>query len=125
MTTCRDIIERAFRKLGTTAVGEAISANEASDGLEALNFMLAGMELDGVYIAHTDRALDDAFPMPDRFREGITYMLAARLSSEYEAPPTFDADDFLRKLQAAYTVADEVAMPFELLVPPIRRRRLR
>lgn len=52
MSTALDMIKRARRLIGALAVGETLEAELASDGLEALNAMLASWSLDelAVYV---------------------------------------------------------------------------
>lgn len=112
MTTVRDIIERAYRKIGVVAIDEPMSAEQASEGLSAFNEMVSAWALAGVTLtpAFTDATINDAFPLADKFREGTIYLLASRLAPEWLAPVTFDADDFFRKIQAAYAVVNEVVI---------------
>ncbi|MDX1811033.1 MAG: hypothetical protein R3240_03740 [Gammaproteobacteria bacterium] len=45
-TTASDIITRAYRILGELGTGEALTATQASDGLEALNALLDSLSID-------------------------------------------------------------------------------
>jgi hypothetical protein len=119
MTTVRDIIFRAGRKIGMADM----NADEASAGLDAFNDMVQGWKLDGIDVWHLN-ALNDGFPMvdapmsdftfaslfpmPDAFREGATFCLASRMAPEYGL--AFDADDFVRKVQAHYATIVPAAM---------------
>lgn len=47
MTTARQFINRALKKIGILGVGETISAEEAADGLVVLNDMLDSWSVDG------------------------------------------------------------------------------
>lgn len=107
MATVRDIVERAHRKLGVVAQDEAMTADQGQAGLDAFNEMLHAWALDGITLdpAFADTTLVAAFPLADKYREGTIYLLASRLSPEYQAPANFDADDFFRKLQGDYFVA--------------------
>lgn len=111
MTTCREIVTAACRKIGIVAHDEAMDADMASNGMAALNYMLSAWELDGIALEHIDLALTDTFPLANKFREGVIYCLAARIAPAYTVPAGFDADDFFRKVQAAYTSAPDVEMP--------------
>ena len=110
MSTVRDIIERAFRKVGVVAHDEPMTADEADAGLAAFNEMLSAWDLDGIDLSYTDKALSDTFPLADKFREGTIYLLASRLSPEFSAPQGFDADDFFRKIQASYMTIGEATI---------------
>lgn len=50
MTTARGIITSAMRKIGALTKGEPISADEASDGLEMLNDLLASLSNDSLIV---------------------------------------------------------------------------
>ncbi len=124
MTTVLDVITRAHRKLGISGQGEALSAEMAAEGLDALNDMMAGWALQGISRVHrTLETGSEAFPMAPEFIEGVVYLLASRLGPNYEVPPSFDASRFLRQLQAAFLVVDEVEMPTALTRLPSGRRR--
>lgn len=112
MTTVRDIVERAYRKIGVVAIDEPMGAEYADAGLDAFNEMLSGWELRGIALspAFTDAALADTFPLADKFREGTIYLLASRIAPEWSAPVAFDADDFFRRIQAAYLTVSDVTV---------------
>lgn len=120
MTTVRDIIERAYRKIGVVAQDEPMQAEQASTGLSAFNEMVSAWALYGITLspAFTDAALADAFPLADKFREGTIYLLASRLAPEWKEPTAFDADDFFRRVQAAYMVIAEAEIDRNLSVMP-------
>jgi len=48
--TANDIIERAYRILGDLGTGEAMTASQANDGLEALNAMLDSLSIERLMI---------------------------------------------------------------------------
>ena len=123
MTTVRDIVERAHRKIGVAPLDEPLTAEMADNGLDAFNEMLSAWALDGITLspAFTDATLADTFPLADKFREGTVYLLAERLRPDYTRPATFNADDFFRKIQAAYTVIPTVTVPSVLLRTPSQR----
>lgn len=115
MTTVSDIIDRALRKITVIAHDDPATAEDAANALEALNGMLAEWKLRGVDISHADLALTDAFPLGNEYRDGVVYMLGARLSPDYSLPPFFDADDFFRVIQTAYYVPQEAEMDDAIL----------
>ena len=119
MTTASVIIERAFRKLGVRAEDEALTADQLAYGLETFNAMMNGFELFGIALAWVDKASDEDIGLALKFDEGLTYILAERLSPDYAAP--FNADDFLRRLQASYLVIAEAVMPSSILRTPSQR----
>ena len=118
MTTTRDIVTRAFRKIGVVSEGEALDADTADAGLDALNMMLHGWKLKGVDLTHTNLALSDTFSLDPEYEEGTVYLLAARLSPDYMAPASFDADDWFRGIQAAYMTITAATLPVALTTLP-------
>ena len=118
MTTARDIVERAFRKLGVVASDEAMTADQAQNGLDALNMMMHGWMLDGIDVGHIDLQLADVFTMQPQFEEGCVYLLAERLSPDYSAPAAFDVSAFKKRLSAAYLI-----IPDSKLDAVLTRRR--
>jgi hypothetical protein len=117
MTTVADIVTRALRKLGVASASQPISASDLNDGADALNMMLHAWKLSGVDLAHVDVVSTDTFPLAAEFEEGTVYVLASRISPDYEAPQNFDADDWFRRIQAAYLVINDVKMPSALMYP--------
>lgn len=111
MTTMHDIINRAYRKINISGAGETLDAEMADEGLDALNDMLHGWKLRGVDLLHTDLGLTDPFPLAAEFREGTYYVLASRLSPNYQIPPSFDPDKWFRAIQAAYLVIPTAIIP--------------
>lgn len=123
MATVRDIVARALRKISVIDGHDAPDADEMAAGVDALNEMLAAWELSSVDVSHTALAAGDTFPLAAKFEEGTIYNLAARMSPEYIVPVGFDADDFFRKIQAAYSTLLEVDMPAALTSMPSRYDR--
>lgn len=111
MTTAADIVTRALRKIGVATASQPVNANELNDGVTALNAMMHAWKLAGVDVEHVDLTATDDFPLGPEFEEGTVYVLASRLSPDYEVPQGFDADDWFRKIQAAYLVINDVRMP--------------
>ena len=85
--------------------------------------MLAAWKLADVDITHTALALTDTFPIADEYEEGTVYMLAARIAPDFNYPVGFDADDFFRRIQAAYCSLPSLTVPNALLRPPSREAR--
>ena len=111
MTTVRDIVETAFRHIGVVAQDDAMTSDEGQSGLTAFNNMISAWALDGIALTSTDAAPNETFPLADKYREGVGYLLAMRLSPGWSAPANFDADDFFRKIQASYVVIADAAIP--------------
>lgn len=118
MTTARDIVERAFRKIGVVADDEPMTASQAENGVNTLNMMMHGWLLDGIDIGHIDLDLADVFKMEPQFEEGCVYLLAERLSPDYSAPVNFSTSDFKKRLSAAYLI-----IPDSKLDRTLTRRR--
>lgn len=118
MTTVSQIVTRAFRKLGISGVGDNVTDDEMAEGVDALNMMIHGWALRGTQWSWSDQAAGDTFNLPSQYHEGVVYLLAARLSPDYQTPPTFDADDWFRAIQASDMVIEEAAMPSGLTRMP-------
>lgn len=119
----REIVSLAHRKLGIQAATRPLTGEQMADGVTALNLMLHSFKTRGVDLAHVDLEADDDFTMPPEFREGVVYLLAERLSPDYMIPPTFNAKDWWRGIQAYYFDRMEVDMPQELVRMPSYPRR--
>lgn len=124
MTTATQIIVRAFRKSGIGQLGEALDAESLSEGLDALNAMMAAWKLSGVDITHTALDYEGTFPLGAEYEEGTVYLLASRLNPSYQIPDAFDADAWFRTFQAAYFTVAEVALPKAMQMFPSQRTRL-
>lgn len=83
MATALDVIKWALRKTKVLASGEAPSAQETADALEALNDMLAGWRINGIDIAHVALASGDAIDVPNDHLEAIKSNLAVRIGEEF------------------------------------------
>ena len=128
MATARDIVTRSMRLIGALAAGETASAEDASDGLDALNGMLHGWAVEGVDLIHTTLALTDTLLVEDAFLEGIRYNLAIRLAPEFGAVvpshvPTL-ADEAFKAFQAHNLEFDDELKPDFALHPRFSTRRI-
>ncbi len=123
MATMRDIIKRAYRKIGIVAFDVDMTADQASEGLETLNSLFHEWKLRSVDISHSDLGLDDAFPLGDEFKEGTVHILAGRISPNYEAPAAFDPDDFFRAIRISYLTISEVSLDRALYEVPSKKAR--
>ncbi|WP_306127934.1 hypothetical protein [Roseovarius sp. MMSF_3350] len=120
MATVLDIVTRAYRKINVTAQDEDLNADDISVGVDAFNMMLHAWKLAGVDTEHTDVTSSDTFPLADEYQEGTVYLLASRLSPDYVRPQAFDADDWFRKMQAAYMEISASSVPTSLTRTPSR-----
>ena len=117
MTTVRDIIERAYRKIGIKAEDEAISGDMLTNGVDNFNSMLFGWKIFGIDVLHVEQTAPDTFALGDEFVEGTIYQLAERLSNDFVVPaPSSDA--FFRALQIAYLVMPTATLDGALTRPP-------
>lgn len=122
MATTLDIVQRALRKARILAPGMDAEAENASAALDDLNMMLAAWKLAAVDTEHTALTLTATFPLDAEFEEGTVYMLASRIMDDFTFPRSFDADDFFRKIQAAYCEVGTVTIPPGLTCMPSQRR---
>lgn len=123
MATTLEIVTRALKKIGVVAKDETLQAEDVQDGVDALNMMLHAWKLQAVDISHSDLAATDTFPLASEYHEGTVYTLASRLSPDYVIPAAFDADDWFRKIQAAYQTPETVSIPKALTQMPSQFRR--
>ena len=99
MSSSAQIVIRALKRLRVLGSGEDPSAEDAADGLAALNAMIAGWEADGIKVSGD-------VPLDARFEEGVVAMLAVRLADDYGKEPSSvvvrDAEIGWERLQAAF-----------------------
>jgi hypothetical protein len=129
MTTVRDIVARAYRKIGMSDP----TGDEFRAGVDAFNDMVHGWRADGIDVWGINLALNDGLPMvgrdigdfgdgspipfPEAFREGAIFMLAERLAPEFSAPVNFDANVFMRRMRAHYAADIRVSFDDALRLP--------
>lgn len=118
MTATSEIVTRALRKARVVAKDETATADDMADGVDALNMMLHQWKLRGVDLTHTNLAAADTFSLNAEYEEGTVYLLAERLSKDYNRPVGFDADDFFRAIQAAYMTISVATIPNPLTKMP-------
>jgi hypothetical protein len=121
MATVRDIVERAYRKIGVVAIDEAMTADQAELGMNALNDMFHALVLDGIDVGWSDAELADQFALDARFNEGTVYMLASRLAPDF-ARPGFDETRWRQGLAAAFLIVPIVHVDGILRRTPLQRR---
>ena len=110
MTTVRDIVERAYRKIGVVAHDEPLTADQAANGRDAFNMMVAGWALHGIDTETGPVDLPDAFPLQAKFEDATVYLLAEKLAPDFVVAAPF-ADDAFRAIQAAYMQIEEAEIP--------------
>lgn len=121
MATARDIVERALRKIGVVASDEAMTPDQAANGVDALNMMMHGWVMDGIDIAHTDLDAADEVPLQPQFIEGCVYLLAERLAPDFSMQG-FDVRAFKRRLSAAYLIIPDARIDTGLRNTSSQRR---
>jgi hypothetical protein len=109
MATVNDIVTRAYRKIGVVAIDEAMTADQAEIGQDALNMMMNALVLDGIDVAWSDAVLADQFAMEPAFHEGLVYMLASRLAPDFSVP-AFNESAFKRRIAAAYVIVPDAVI---------------
>lgn len=104
--TVRDTITQALTMLGVSLSGNAPTGPEAADGVKAYNGMLHGWKGQGVDVGHIDQTINDDLVLDPMHHEGITALLAIRLSGDYSAQVPASvaiiASNGWSALQAAY-----------------------
>lgn len=118
MATATDIVTAALRKIGVASRDESPEGHDLAEGLRTLNQMMHGWKLSGVDLEHTDLDGGDTFPLAAEYEEGAIYCLAARLSPDYMVPQGFDADDWFRRIQAAYMQIEAAELDLAIRKPP-------
>lgn len=99
MSSSAQIVARALRRIRVIGSGEDPSAEDAADGLSALNAMIAGWQADGIEVSGD-------VPLDARFEEGVVALLAVRLADDFGATAPAgvvnDAAIGMRRLEAAF-----------------------
>lgn len=122
-TSVRDIVQRAYRKIGVLAIDDNLTGDDAQHGVNLFNDMLHAWETRGVDVSHSDLTIDEPFPLADKYREGTIYLLAERLAPDYTRPANFDADAWFRAIQADYATEVTLTVPAPLTNSPSREDR--
>jgi hypothetical protein len=144
MTTARDIIAGAYRRLGLLPLGADLDPDRAGAGLSMYNDMLNAWAADGIIpgpakpplqFAHcaspdaapaADYSLNDDFPFLPQFVEGAKAMLAVELASAsgMEAQPSTQdrAKKAYEALLAHYMSAPRAGQDLALTWLPSLRR---
>lgn len=60
MTTARDLIEQAMKKINVLGVGSTLTAEDAADGLSTLNNMISSWSVEGGFVYNDTR---ETFPL--------------------------------------------------------------
>lgn len=111
--TMRDIVTSALRRSGLVPLDQEPEAAEAAETLTALNGMMTGWKKKGVDTSHTQKMLDDLFPLDDSYERGVTAMLVIEISDENGnaiKPATAQAaDDCWKSLLAEFLAVAEAA----------------
>ena len=123
MTTVLKIVTRSLRKIGVAAMDETPTADETENAVDALNAMIHAFKLEGVDLEWSDQISTDEFALDPEYHEGIVYLLASRMNPDYTIPPSFNADDWWRSIQANNVTAPTAVVPLALrrMVGNLRR----
>jgi hypothetical protein len=148
MTTARDIVSGAYRRLGLLPLGDGLDPDRAAAGLTAYNDMLNAWAADGVFPGGPNPppqnadgpgdfpappatpplafSLGDAFPFLPQFVEGAKAILAMELASAsgIEAQPSTQkrARKAYAALLAYYVIAPQAGQDRGLTRMPSLRR---
>jgi hypothetical protein len=89
MATGTAVITRAYRMIGVKSQGQALSADEVADALEALNQMLTRWEADGLAMGFaTISAASETLKVPDENVEAVCANLAVIMAPEFGVTPS-------------------------------------
>lgn len=107
MTTARELVYAALRKLQITSAGEVPEAVDFVDSLAGFNFMMHGVKLEGINLDWRTLAADDVVPLPDEHILPFIYLLAIHLAPDFgrEVDPAVatNAQNGRMFLQSFYT----------------------
>lgn len=134
MSTVRDCVTSALRKIGVTDPnGDEVQAavlafSDMAHGwrLQGIDIWHIGLQMNAGFplpeVDHGEFTAQSPFPMPEAYREAAAFCLAAKIAPEYGAPIQFDAAMYLRQIQAGYMVINPVTLPPALFhIHPVRR----
>jgi hypothetical protein len=93
----RDIVARAFQRIGVTAIDEAPQAHETEIGLEMLAQVFA--DLNGVYGCTLTFTIDEA--VPAAYQLGLINRRAARLAPIFQRIETEPETTAMMRIRAA------------------------
>jgi hypothetical protein len=137
MSTVRDCVTSALRKIGVTDPnGDEVQAavrsfSDMAHGwrLQGIDLWQIGTQMNGGFplpeVNHGEFTAESPFPMPEAYREAAAFCLAGKIAPEYGAPVQFDADMYLRQIQAGYSVINTVKLePMLFRMEPVRRYSL-
>lgn len=111
MSTARDIVKSALRRIRILGKGEDLDAGDASDTLSALNAMMHQWKAQGLTYEHTTMELNTTFPLDDSFEQGVVALLGVRISEDFGDVTLTqrivdDADEGWRLIAAEYWKAN-------------------
>lgn len=127
MTTAREIITSAYKRVGIAEKDEQLEADYADYGLDALNEMMHGWKARSADTTHTTLALSDDFPLAAEYEGPTITLLANRVSSDYgvQPPPPIQVKDAWDIIAAAFFVMTEATFDDGLLNMPSQAGRYR
>ena len=111
----QELINGTLRLLGVYQTGEAPTAQESKDALEALNLMLNSWVIQGVNLGYPTLTLQELVPYQDWHLPCFRYNLAIELAPEYgiQINPALAkrAEETFRAVQARYSEPPEMSVP--------------
>lgn len=124
MSTVREIITRAYRKIGIAAKDEALDADDIEYGLGELNALMASWKGRGVDVSHTTLVLTDTFPLDAEYEDVTVILLAEKIAPSYSVaqPPALHIKDAWDVIKAAYMTVPEATFDTALDEMPSERR---
>lgn len=126
MSTVRDVVTRALRKLGVAAVDRPAEAEEVDVALQALNDLLAGYASKGALVSFSDyESVSDDFEtgiITAAHRAHVVSVLSKELAPEFgvnlSVEAAMAAEEGDRALRAVFHVAPELSVDKGLRVMP-------
>lgn len=121
MAAVLDILTRSLRLIGVLAEGTTPNAGQSTDGIAALDAMLATWEAEGAPLTVRPLVPTTVLALPAAHTDAAVYGLAVRIAPEYGAEATGTvqriADERLRRLSADYWPRPETLPDIEYRRP--------
>lgn len=118
MTTVADLLRDALGHIKVLDAAEAIEAEDARDGIRALNLMMTRWEASGLALGWKNvSSPEDALPLPLEAEEAVGAHLAIRLVGRYgqtlDASVIEMANDGLARLRADVASRDGARLRYD------------
>lgn len=126
MTTVQDIVTRAMRGLNLIGADEDPDAGEAAKALGDLNDLALGWSADNIHTGWSEVELTDDFPLEEKHKEGVIYLLIEKIAGGRGQPLTSEqrkgAEKGLARLMADYKALETLRVDEGLQSMPSQRR---